>query len=746
MINRQDKIKSPTPLFTWISDIRPPAKSQRAVHPAPSDHKKKVFPRICLALLTLFIGTAAAPAWAGEITLEWTPCDVAGYYIVYWDESPQGGESSPHYTNKSEEILQPTSAIPSLTHTVTGLTPGKEYSFAVQSFSEQHTASGYSDEVCVTIGGAIAEAGDDQSVFDTTDGNPTIITLNGNGSSAPEGSAPTYAWKKISGPPITFTNSTEAIVSFSAPAVGPNGAVLKFELVVANSYGNSQPDYVVIYITHRNQPPKANAGGDQFVFDTTDGKPTLVTLNGSGSSDPEGATLTYLWSQIGTPTVSIIDKTKAIASFKAPAVTPKGTVLKFKLTVTDPKNLNSQSECAITVTMEEPNPQTTDLKNASMEIIDNNMAHEKWLSIGWEAYRNNNNEARVATGDLDGDGVDEFVIGLGQVKDDSAIPGGYFQIISHDFKHLAWGKIPDNAYNEANGETWPACGDLDGDDGCDEIIMGRGLNGKGIIDIFTYADNLVTHVQSIALPSDKYNEINGETRPACGDIDGDGCVEIIVGLGALSSKGNYAVFDRDCSKDLTTQTFELKQWGRTTLEGGTWSACGDIIENDKNDKDEILLGLSAGGKGKIEIVAYNPDDNTLTHVDELTLDWPEYNERSGETRPACGDIHGDPKAEILIGLGPITEENKADYGQFAITDAETKSFQWRKVDSTAYDKTNGESRVAAFTGEDDAPHIIVGFGSNAPGLEPDQPTPVPEARPKSSDGGSSGGCFIKASH
>ncbi|MFW6333499.1 MAG: PKD domain-containing protein [Thermodesulfobacteriota bacterium] len=85
-----------------------------------------------------------------------------------------------------------------------------------------------------------------------------------------------------------------------------------------------------------NQPPAADAGEDQTVAEET-----LVYLDGSGSSDPEGDSLQYHW-EIMNPTgyyeslVNLVDANSVRARFTAPNV-PVEVPLTFRLTVTDPE-------------------------------------------------------------------------------------------------------------------------------------------------------------------------------------------------------------------------------------------------------------------------------------------------------------------------------------------------------------------------------------------------------------------------
>jgi MYXO-CTERM domain-containing protein len=72
-----------------------------------------------------------------------------------------------------------------------------------------------------------------------------------------------------------------------------------------------------------------------------------VLLNGSSSSDPESAPLTYAWSQTSGPAVTLDGSGGAIASFTAPEV-KEPTGLVFQLTVND-GSLGASDPVTVTV-------------------------------------------------------------------------------------------------------------------------------------------------------------------------------------------------------------------------------------------------------------------------------------------------------------------------------------------------------------------------------------------------------------
>jgi hypothetical protein len=88
-------------------------------------------------------------------------------------------------------------------------------------------------------------------------------------------------------------------------------------------------------------PPTANAGPDQSVAPGA-----LVQLNGTASSDPEGQALTYSWSQLSGPAVTLSDPTSPTPTFTAPT---GPATLSFQLEVCDPELLCDTDTVVIAV-------------------------------------------------------------------------------------------------------------------------------------------------------------------------------------------------------------------------------------------------------------------------------------------------------------------------------------------------------------------------------------------------------------
>jgi predicted extracellular nuclease len=92
--------------------------------------------------------------------------------------------------------------------------------------------------------------------------------------------------------------------------------------------------------------PIANAGNDQVVAISSN-----VTLDGSGSADPDGNIIAYSWLQIGGVSVTISTPTQSTCQFTAPS---NETVLTFELTVTDDSSATDKDTINVSVVDDSP--------------------------------------------------------------------------------------------------------------------------------------------------------------------------------------------------------------------------------------------------------------------------------------------------------------------------------------------------------------------------------------------------------
>jgi hypothetical protein len=172
--------------------------------------------------------------------------------------------------------------------------------FVVQLVVNDGTVS--SAPTTVVIGAAVvnqpptANAGPAQTVA-----VGATVTLDGSGSSDPNGNPLTYSWSFVSRPAgsaAALANPTGLHPTFVADVAGQYVVGLVVNDGTVNSLNTANVVITTASATE-NKRPIANAGPAQTL-----NAGVTVTLDGSGSSDPNGDPLTYSWSFVSRPSGS----------------------------------------------------------------------------------------------------------------------------------------------------------------------------------------------------------------------------------------------------------------------------------------------------------------------------------------------------------------------------------------------------------------------------------------------------------
>jgi subtilisin family serine protease len=233
------------------------------------------------------------------------------------------------------------------------------------------------------------------------------------------------------------------------------------------------------------------------------------------------------------------------------------------------------------------------------------------------AYRG---EVNVASGDLDGDGRDEIILGAG--------PGGgpQVQIFSSAGKLLGQFFAYDKRFR---GGVNVSSGDVNGD-GRAEIVTSPGPGGGPHVRSFNGRGELVG--QFFAFDQN----FRGGANVAVGDLDADGVDEIVCGAGPGGGP-QVRVFNR--SGDLRRQFFAYA----SDFRGGIRVTMADL-DGGLQKRMEIVTAPASLGSAHVRI---------FDHEGRLFSQFMAYDSKyRGRTNITAGDIDHDGRAEIISGAGP----------------------------------------------------------------------------------------------
>ena len=184
----------------------------------------------------------------------------------------------------------------------------------------------------------VANAGSKQFVVF---GASSTVTLDGTYSTDADNDQITYKWTLLQQPSSSaafLSSTTSARPTFKADVAGDYVA----QLIVNDGKVDSTPNSVIVAASAANVQPVANAGDDKNVTVNT-----VVSLDGTNSSDANFDTLTYQWDWMASPSTA---PALSSATSPKPTFTPAtaGTYV-LTLTVSDGKLKSNPDPITINV-------------------------------------------------------------------------------------------------------------------------------------------------------------------------------------------------------------------------------------------------------------------------------------------------------------------------------------------------------------------------------------------------------------
>jgi hypothetical protein len=183
-------------------------------------------------------------------------------------------------------LSNPTNSTPSLV-------PDKRGDYTAQLIVNDSEQDSTPDTVLIEVLNTppVADAGPDQTVL-----AGDVPALDGSSSYDADSDPLSYLWTLTSKPVGSTASLSNTIAVNPTLAIDIKGTYTA-QLVVNDGFADSAPDTVTLSTV--NTPPVADAGPDQegIVDD-------MITLDGSGSSDFDGDTLSYSWLLLSSPSES----------------------------------------------------------------------------------------------------------------------------------------------------------------------------------------------------------------------------------------------------------------------------------------------------------------------------------------------------------------------------------------------------------------------------------------------------------